>query len=511
MRIAITDNGSYTVTLSKAIDHATANVEDVLAFDVQVSATDGVATTTGTLTVNIEDDSATVGNLTQAVTVPQQDTNLMIILDVSGSMGDPSGIAGQTRLQAAKAAISQLIDSYDGLGNVSVRVVYFSTTASASGSVWVDATTGKSQINALSANGYTNYDEALGDAITAFANAGKIAGAQNVSYFISDGAPTRGAGNTNQLTGTTNSTSTDLGIQANEESTWTTFLNNNDVKSYALGIGTGLPANAQTLLNPIAYDGTGAGSNTNASVVTDMSQLSAVLQGTVPPATAGNLLTGNVAFGSGSGADGGYMPALTLDGTTYTYDSGTGAITVSGSGGSGYTYDGTTHELSLSTTKGGILKVDMDDGHYAYTPSGTMSGTVTETIGFSLTDADGDYLQRHPDLERVARRLHRHAEPAGRIPSTAHPAPTSSSVAPATTRSPACWAATRSSGISPTVARRPPRHAIPSPTLTQRSTATSSICATCCKANCMPERMRATWRITCTSAMTPPPARRCLK
>jgi hypothetical protein len=209
---------------------------------------------------------------------------------------------------------------------------------------------------------------------------------------LSDGAPTYSNGNINTLSDTnrTGNSDSDEGIQANEEATWTTFLNNNEVKSYALGIGTGLPANAQTLLNPIAYDGTGAGTNTNASVVTDMAQLSAVLQGTVPPATAGNLLTGNVAFGSGSGADGGYMPALTLDGTTYTYDSGTGAITVSGSGGSGYSYDGTTHELSLSTTKGGILKVDMDDGHYTYTPSGTMSGTVTETIGFSLTDADGD-------------------------------------------------------------------------------------------------------------------------
>jgi len=390
VRIAITNDGSYTVTLSKAIDHTTANVEDVFAFDVQVSATDGVATTTGTLTVNLEDDSATVGNLTQAVMVPQQDTNLMIILDVSGSMGDPSGIAGQTRLQAAKAAISQLIDSYDGLGNVSVRVVSFSSNANEYGNLWVNAATGKSQINALTAGGSTNYDEALGDAIAAFGDLGKIAGAQNVSYFFSDGAPTAGAGNTNQLTGSTNTNSTDLGIQTNEETTWTTFLNTNDVKSYALGIGTGLPTNAQTLLNPIAYDGMGSGTNTNATVVTNMSQLSAVLQGTVPPATAGNLLSGNVTFGSGSGADGGFMPALTLDGTTYTFDSGTGAITVSGSGGSGYTYDATTHELSLSTTKGGIFKVDMDDGHYTYTPSGTMSGTVTETIGFSLTDADGD-------------------------------------------------------------------------------------------------------------------------
>jgi Mg-chelatase subunit ChlD len=392
VRIAITDNGNYTVTLSKAIDHATANAEDVLGFDVQVSATDGVATTTGTLTVNIEDDSTAVGNLTQAVTVPQQDTNLMIILDVSGSMDQSSGIAGQSRLQAAQAAINQLIDRYDGLGDVAVRVVYFSDGANWSGSVWVDAATGKIQIANLTAGGATNYDAALADAMTAFDHSGKIAGAQNVSYFLSDGAPTYSNNNVNTLSDTnrTGSNNSDEGIQANEETLWTTFLNNNEVKSYALGIGTGLPANAQTLLNPIAYDGTGAGTNTNSIVVTDMSQLSAALQATVPPATTGNLLTGNVAFGSGVGADGGYMPAITLDGTTYTFDSATGTIAVSGSGSAGYSYDGTSHELTIATTKGGSLMVDMDNGSYTYTPSGTMAGTVTETIGFSLTDTDGD-------------------------------------------------------------------------------------------------------------------------
>ncbi len=84
------------------------------------------------------------------------------------------------------------------------------------------------------------------------------------------------------------------------------------------------------------------------------------------------------------------MPAITLDGVTYTYNIGPGTITLSGSGGSGYTYDVTTHELTITTALGGSFKIDMDDGQYSYTPSVTLSGTVTQQIGFSLTDRDGD-------------------------------------------------------------------------------------------------------------------------
>jgi len=44
----------------------------------------------------------------------------MIILDLSGSMDSPSGVEGQgTRLEAAKAAINDLLEQY---ANDSVRI-----------------------------------------------------------------------------------------------------------------------------------------------------------------------------------------------------------------------------------------------------------------------------------------------------------------------------------------------------------------------------------------------------
>ena len=55
--VAINNTGAYTVTLSGPIDHPAKGVEDVLSFGVGVNVSDGAATTTSTLTINVEDDS----------------------------------------------------------------------------------------------------------------------------------------------------------------------------------------------------------------------------------------------------------------------------------------------------------------------------------------------------------------------------------------------------------------------------------------------------------------------
>ncbi|MFH2011127.1 MAG: retention module-containing protein [Pseudomonadota bacterium] len=56
--ITMHDNdGNYTVELYGPVDHPVHDVEDVESFDVAVNVSDGTNTSTGTLTVNIEDDS----------------------------------------------------------------------------------------------------------------------------------------------------------------------------------------------------------------------------------------------------------------------------------------------------------------------------------------------------------------------------------------------------------------------------------------------------------------------
>ena len=131
----------------------------------------------------------------------------------------------------------------------------------------------------------TNYDAALAVDMTAFASAGKLAttGVQNVAYFLSDGQPTVGDGNTSALNNNAangNAGSTDAGIQGQlntgEQGIWTSFLNQsgNDIDSFALGMGSASNQPAfQAALNPVAFDGRGAGTDTNGVVVTDLNQL----------------------------------------------------------------------------------------------------------------------------------------------------------------------------------------------------------------------------------------------
>ena len=82
---------------------------------------------------------------------------------------------------------------------------------------------------------------------------GKLAGSnvQNVAYFLSDGQPTSG----DEISG---------GLNTGRQGTWTSFLNTNDIDSFALGMGSASNQPAfQAALNPIAFDGRGAGTDTN--------------------------------------------------------------------------------------------------------------------------------------------------------------------------------------------------------------------------------------------------------
>ena len=185
----------------------------------------------------------------------------MLMLDVSGSM------AG-TRLQVMKESVITMLDQYDALGDVMVRVVTFSSSASAYQSNWVSVAEAKAYVNGLSAPGTsTNYDAALQTAMKAFADAGKIAGGKNVSYFLTDGAPNAGT-DWSEISGT----QTTAGIQANEEALWKGFLESNQINSFAYGMGTGATTGQ---MNPVAYDGVG-NVDTSSVVVADIAELVAL-------------------------------------------------------------------------------------------------------------------------------------------------------------------------------------------------------------------------------------------
>ncbi|PCR93981.1 type I secretion target, partial [Pseudomonas fluorescens] len=371
-QILLNPDGTYTYTLTSA-PKTTPNANDgpnTLSESFTYKATDALGnSTTSTIVVNIVDDVPKAVASDRSVAAVEIDSNILIVLDISGSMADASGVPGLSRLDLAKQAISALLDKYDDLGDVKVQLVTFSSNATDRTTVWVDVATAKTLLAGLSAGGGTNYDAAVATMQTAFNTSGKLTGAQNVGYFFSDGKPTTG-----QEIGTA------------DETALKNFLDANNIKNYAIGLGNGV-SNAN--LDPLAYDGI-SHTNTNAVVVTDLNQLNSVLSGTV----VGAPVTGSLLGDSGSfGADGGFIKSIVVDGTTYTYDpkanGGQGSLTPSGGTNHG-TFDTVNNTLSIATNNSGTLVINLDTGDYSYTSQKTTTTVITENIGFTLSDNDGD-------------------------------------------------------------------------------------------------------------------------
>ena len=370
-QIQLNADGTYTYTLTSApkTSPSANDGANTLSESFTYKATDALGnSTTSTLVVNIVDDVPKAVASDRSVAAVEIDSNLLIVLDISGSMADASGVPGLSRLDLAKQAISALLDKYDDLGDVKVQLVTFSSNATDRTSIWVDVATAKTILAGLSAGGGTNYDAAVAVMQTAFNTSGKLTGAQNVGYFFSDGKPNEGD------------------INAADEAALKNFLDANNIKNYAIGLGSGV-SNAN--LDPLAYDGI-SHTNTNAVVVTDLNQLNSVLSGTVQGAPVTGSLLGE---GGTFGADGGFIKSIVVDGTTYTYDpkalSGQGSLTATGGTNHG-TFNTVNNTVSIATNNSGTLVINLDTGDYTYTSQKTTAVVITENIGFTVSDNDGD-------------------------------------------------------------------------------------------------------------------------
>ena len=367
-----TATGVYTYTQIKPLDHPVPNTEDdiVVNLTYQVKDSNGDAVN-GTLTVTIDDDSPVAADLSKNISEADRDTNLMLILDLSGSMDEASGLTGLTRLDVLKPAALELLEQYDNIGDVNVNIVIFNNgTAGKAFASWQDVSAARNYILGLDSGdtaGGTNYEAAVSVAQSAYIDAGKLAATPTVSYFLSDGNPDPAS----------------QGLDNAEEALWTTFLNNNDIQQFALGMGGAITADQ---LNRVAYDGRGPGTDTDGIIVTDLGQLAATLTGTVNAVT-GNLATDGGA-GTGFGADGGFVKSVTANGSTYTYNPVTDVVSVTGTNNS--TFNSTTNVLTIALTSGAVFTVDLDDGSYGYTAPPNVIANINESIGFTLSDNDGD-------------------------------------------------------------------------------------------------------------------------
>ena len=351
----IDDQGHYTVNLSGPLDHPVRNTEDTLTLSLGVQVRDGQTTSTASLDVTVRDDSPTPFCVARCADLSLVQTNLLITLDVSGSMNTRDGVGGQTRLESAIASVNKLIDSYADQGDVAVRLVTFSSGAAENGSHWMSAAEVKAALACLSAGGNTNYDAALDTARGAFTDPGHLSGGQNVAYFFSDGQP--------------NMPTRDVGIDAGEQQVWQDFLNTNDIQSYAIGLGNGVPTAA---LEPIAYNGVTGTDDLHAMVVTDFNQLDATLAHTVAPAISGDVVDGGLQ--SVTGADGGHLSDIIVNGVHHPWDPATSA----------------SDTVTVKTATGGAFTFDMETGHYTYQAPAGARVDYQESLSFTITDRDGD-------------------------------------------------------------------------------------------------------------------------
>ena len=119
MTVVINDSGSYTTKLLKPIDHPVTTAEDVRIVPITVTAANGAATRTSTLTINVEDDAPTAP-ATRSVDLVIQPvtTNVAIIVDISSSMSDSD-------LNLTLQAINTLKTKYDEVGNANINVIQF--------------------------------------------------------------------------------------------------------------------------------------------------------------------------------------------------------------------------------------------------------------------------------------------------------------------------------------------------------------------------------------------------
>ncbi|GIK99904.1 MAG: hypothetical protein BroJett029_41130 [Alphaproteobacteria bacterium] len=358
--------GEYTFDLLGAIDHD-GGASKALGFGFTVTDGDGDPIT-GNLTVNVtddgpspSDDDVTVGDAGETV------TNLMIVLDVSGSMDEDPGVAGfAERIDLARAALVQLMNSYETFGPVNIRIVNFASGAGSNPGGWL---TGPDAIqkaidylDGLDTNGNTNYEAAVTTAQTAYGV--PPAADQAFVYFLSDGNPTMGGVNEPPFR-----------LTDEQRQDWEDFVEANFDKAFAVGIGQGVSNDA---LGDIAFPN---GDPANPVIVTDEEDLLQTLVETIGGSGSGNVLDNDTDFGA-DGPDGTpYVKSIVIDGETYVYDPDTGDITKNA-----VIVGNTT--ITEVPTEHGKLTFNFATGAFTF-QADDVTGTVPETFIYTVVDGDG--------------------------------------------------------------------------------------------------------------------------
>ncbi|MBU1217885.1 VWA domain-containing protein, partial [bacterium] len=330
--------GDYTYTLNNAVDHPSAGNDAVAeTFIYTVTAANG-ATSSANLVVTIVDDTPVAAPQTIDLVVEPITTNIVFILDISGSMDN-------TELQLEADARDYLISQYKEFGHVNVMQTQFESNAITT--PWMDSNNLYGTPLRTDGN-MTDYEAALNSVMSNY-DINRPAADQTIIYFISDGAITEGS-------------------TTNWNASWATFVAQDSItKLFTYGIGT-----SGTDLNAVALPNEDIKSP-DPITVTSITQLQNVVSDTVQIYTEGSLVkdtSGNSIIDFGADAEGAHIASIEINNNTVNYDSNNITQTISG-----------LH---------GDFVINFDTGAYRYIARDYTQ--YTEALKASIVDGDGDTL-----------------------------------------------------------------------------------------------------------------------
>jgi hypothetical protein len=403
----IAENGDYTVTVTGALKH-TEQGEDWLKLDpLNLVAEDKDGdTVTVALTAQVQDDvpvahgaqNVLIANVSPTVNTVPPVTNMIVTLDVSGSM---SG----AKLASAKAALDALIEQYQNSGGVNVQFTTFSTNAQST--AWMDAAEAKAFLGTLSANGYTNYEAAIHHTIrgdgpdSGTGTDPRPAADQTVAYFITDGAPNREYSWTGLVDPQSNPSVINVSgdaVDANYVEAWKGFVGSTVDHLFVVAVET--PVSDQDLVRLIDGVTTAKGDNGQVKIVevSKHDDLLHLLQETVivtPPQP----VTATASLGIDPGADGwgkdaGIQDVPTKDDGSPTIRyvtavAGNGDATIVTSGGTKLVYedDGSGGLKAVKETSGEVVFTVSLDRDSSGLPTGTYSVTMLGQVdAYTVTE-----------------------------------------------------------------------------------------------------------------------------
>ncbi|MBL8708252.1 MAG: cadherin domain-containing protein, partial [Rhodospirillaceae bacterium] len=383
----INQDGSWSFTQGVG-----SNLAD-LQFTYRLADSNG-DTDTAAFSVDLLDPAPINYNDATSTQAVDQQNNIMIILDCSGSMG--TSIGGTTRFALAKAALANMLSQYDQAGDVNVMVVGFSSSATTM-SEWGDVAEALDFINGLTASGATSYANGISAATSILNNVtlqDQLLSGPTTVYFLSDGEPSSGSS---------------LASNSAVRNAWDTALVNNVDRILAVALGSDIQTTDQDLIDVANPNGGGAPANAVIQV-SNINDLSAALAATTASAS-GNVLDGSLTAGDGDGGVAGVTPDKEGDPLTrlasFSYvdpqqGNGTNSLSISWNGlaavvsgaAAGQVISNTGGVVTFATNFGVMTFFFVDSGtrlagDFTFTATASTIAQV-ENFHYATIDGDGD-------------------------------------------------------------------------------------------------------------------------